>query len=389
MKYIRKLDNGKMRQNNVRLIFETLHRERSITRAGLAEKTRISAMNVGRIVDSLIERGLVTEHIRAESGAPGRPGINLMLCCENLLHFGVTLDPEGMSAGLVDPYGKIHGDFRREFDVRGIPPEEALREVSESVQQYLTTRDVPVQTMGIAIPGLVDHKSGIVRISSQLGWRNVPAAELLGAYAGLPLALIENDAKARAWAENCCGISQAYLNSILVKISDGIGVGIMIQGDIYRGKNNMAGEIGHAIINTNTRLCECGQTGCLQATLTETAIVREARTVRPDISDISGVIEAYQRGEGWAHRLMEIVCKDILITINLLANSFASEALILCGSLVDNYPLIRTLINQAYESQQSSFLNIDFDLCYSEFGDEGDVIAAAMVSLSHMLKNLA
>lgn len=173
-----------------------------------------------------------------------------------------------------------------------------------------------------------------------------------------------------------------------MNIGSGVGAGIVINGNIYRGKDNMAGEIGYISLNTNTKVCECGQTGCLQATITESAILQEARTVRPGI-DLDGFAAVYAADETWARKLMELACGTIITTINLLANTYASEAIILCGSLIDNYPVFRQLIDEAYASRQTSFLDTNFDLCYSGFSSDGNVIGAATMALGSLIKQLA
>jgi predicted NBD/HSP70 family sugar kinase len=388
MRNILKLDKNKMRQNNVRLIFETIYRNHGITRAQLAAKTKISAMNVGRIVDFLIERGLVAEHGDTDTGTLGRPGKRLELCREKVISLGVSIDVGGVSIGLVDPYGKIISSEHRFFDVKALCPEDALQETAKMIVEFMSAQGFSADRIGVVVPGIMNPDKGYAQFSSQLGWHNLPVASLLQEYTGVQKVLLDNDVKARALAESWCGVAQKYSNSVLMTIGSGIGAGIIINGSIYRGKDNMAGEIGHIAINTNTKLCECGQIGCLQATITESAILQEARTVCPNI-DLDGFAAVYAAGEPWARKLMELACGTIITTINLLANTYASEAIILCGSLIDNYTVFRQLIDEAYACRQTSFLNTNFDLCYSGFGSDGNVIGAAIMALSSLIKQLA
>lgn len=387
MSQIYKLDKQKMRQNNVRLIFEAIYREHDITRAQLAAKTKMSAMNVGRIVDTLIDQGLVTERGDTDSGAPGRPGKRLVLCGENILSLGVSLDVWGVSIGIVDPYGKITSSKYYPFDVKALEPEAALEKTGGIINEFMAAENFMTDRVGLVLPGLVDSKKGYARLSSQLGWRDLHISDILQPYLNISRLLLDNDVKARALAESLCGAAKKYTNSVLLAIGSGIGAGVIINGSIYRGKDNMAGEIGHVSINTNTKLCECGQVGCLQATITEPAILNEAKTIIPDI-DMNRLAEVYAKGDTWARTLIDMACGTIVTTINLLANTYASEAIILCGSLIDNYPLFRELINEAYASRQRGFLNTNFDLCYSTLRANGNMIGAASVSLYDFIKRL-
>lgn len=386
--YSKKLDKNRMRQLNTRLIFEMIYRhKRGITRAQLAQKTKMSAMNVGRIVDSLMEQELVTEHSRVESGAPGRPATKLLVRRDAFVNLGIAIDLDEVSLGLVNPYGKVLHQEQFSLLMKEKNPKETLNEVGSAVKAFLAKAGSSISVAGATLPGVVNHKEGIVKLSSQLGWRDVPVGKLLEESIGFHV-LVENDVKARAKAESWCGAGQPYDNSVLMMIGSGIGAGLVIGGDIYRGKDNMAGEIGHIAINGHSRLCECGQMGCLQTTITETAILREARIIRPDI-DMNGIAQAYQAGEGWACKLIDMVIRDVLAMINLLANSFASEAIILCGSFIDRHPIFRQMIQEAYERQQTGFLNTNFDLCYSTFGTDGNVIGASTVAFAHMMKQLS
>lgn len=387
MEHIRKLDKNRMRQNNVRLIFETIYRVRGVTRGQLASRTKMSAMNVGRIVDDLMEHGFVEERDGSEPGAPGRPAKRLYLCRNNILNLGVSLDVWGVFVGLVDPYGRIVAETHHPFEGPLPPPEETLRLVADVIGRFCAEQNVPPGLCGVVMPGLLDPEKGHLRLSSQLGWRDLPVVDMLREYTGLPGILLENDVKGRAQAEARCGAAKGYNTSVTMTIGSGIGAGIVIDGKIYRGKDNMAGEIGHIAISTHYKLCECGQVGCLQATVTEAALLQEARTIAPGI-DMEGIASAYADGVLWARRLLDLACGSILTTINLLANTFASEAIVLCGSFIDKYPVFRALIREAYERQQPGFLNTNFDLVFSEFGPDGNTIGAATVAFNHRVRKL-
>ncbi|MEA4849452.1 MAG: ROK family transcriptional regulator, partial [Clostridiaceae bacterium] len=176
MRNILKLDKNKMRQNNVRLIFETIYRNHGITRAQLAAKTKISAMNVGRIVDFLIERGLVAEHGDTDTGTLGRPGKRLELCREKVISLGVSIDVGGVSIGLVDPYGKIISSEHRFFDVKALCPEDALQETAKMIVEFMSAQGFSADRIGVVVPGIMNPDKGYAQFSSQLGWHNLPVA---------------------------------------------------------------------------------------------------------------------------------------------------------------------------------------------------------------------
>jgi glucokinase len=128
--------------------------------------------------------------------------------------------------------------------------------------------------LGIASPGAVDVARGIVPNAPQLpGWQDVPLARLLGERFGLPT-LLENDASAAALGEHRFGAGRGSRYMLYITVSTGVGGGIIIDGELYRGKSGAAGELGHVIIDMNGPACGCGAHGCLESLASGTAIAK-------------------------------------------------------------------------------------------------------------------
>ncbi len=389
MKTSWKLDQEQMRQNNVRLIFEHIYQEGGITKTQLAGKTGLSVMAVGRIADFLLEQGLVEEHENA-SLAQGRPAKLLSVNRTAMLNVGVSLDAGGVYIGLIDAYGAIVRRWEHRFAPGPLEPEETLARLAEWVLRFLREDCVqagmkgPVQAIGLAMPGFIDDERGLLKTSTQMHWANLPLAEMLQRHAGMPGVVLENDLKARAQAENRFGAGREYKNHVLLAVGSGVGAGIIIDNHIYRGKDNMAGEIGHIVLNANNRMCECGRFGCLQATITEAALLQDAQNIQPGIN-IGGLFEAGRQGLPWARKLLDHFADYIMMTINLLANAYAPEAIILCGSLIDGNTQIQEAVSRSYSLQYPVLLSNNFDLKFSAFGPDGNIIGASTVAFLHTL----
>jgi glucokinase len=129
--------------------------------------------------------------------------------------------------------------------------------------------------LGIASPGAVDAINGVVPGAPQLpGWRDVPIVEMMAERLGMPVWL-ENDANAAALGENRYGAGKGTKNMLYMTVSTGVGGGIIIDGDLYRGTRGAAGELGHVIIDYDGPPCGCGGNGCLESLISGTAIARE------------------------------------------------------------------------------------------------------------------
>lgn len=385
MKQIQKVNKEDMRQNNALLVFETIYRNEGITRTQLAAQTKMSAMTVGRIVDFLLSHELLAERMSKKSSDIGRPASRLYLN-HGIVSIGVSLDPSGIYIGLVDPYGNLLKFREYKIEPERLQPEELLEIVAEQIQEFITENALDgTQSVGIVVPALIDSKNQTVKISSQFKWIDVPVMEILGKYPHLPQILLDNDTKARAQAESRFRSVKKCDNLVLFNIGSGIGSGVIINNEIYRGKENFAGEIGHTMLSMNNRICECGRKGCIEATISLYSVLREARAIDPDI-DLAGLERAYQENVAWARTLLNMTAENILMVINLLANAYAPDVIVLCGSLVDQCETLRKIIIEAHAERYLEVFNNNFELEFSQFGSNGNLIGAAALAFNHNIE---
>ena len=387
MKQIEKVNRADMRQNNTRLIFETICRNDGITRTQLVAKTGMSEMTVGRLVDLLLKNNLLTEKLNENNKDVGRPALRLYLN-KDFVNVGVSLDTGEVFIGLVDPYGKILKSRKHSFQTESMEPEETLGTVAELIEKFIAEHDLKdIQNIGMVIPGLIDQESGCVRYSTQFKWSNVPVVEILKKNPNIPNVIIENDIKARAQGETRLGVGKDSKCTILLNIGSGVGAGIVIGGEIYRGKENYAGEIGHTMLSMNNRICACGRKGCIETTISKGAFMHEAQTIHPDI-DIAGIEAAYHEKKLWASTLLGITADNILMVINLLANTFAPDVIVLCGSLMDQCATLREIVFDLHRKCYSEIFNNYFSLEYSKFGPDGNLIGAMAIAFNHNLTQI-
>lgn len=385
MRISQKVDKETMHQSNLKLIFYQIYENKQVTRPQLARLTGISIMAVGRLAEELVKWGLVTEEESVEGAAVGRPARLLRVASEKLAVGGIYLDRNGIRAGVVDPYGKILGMTGQPFPAHAQSPEDTLADAVALLQQVCADRSLPMpEAVGLVCPGLISWETGVVRFSSQLKWKDVGALELLQKLLPGTKIAVDNDIKALALAESRFGAACGYNSCVLLNLGSGIGAAAVIDGVIYRGKDNDAGEIGHISINAGGRMCECGRIGCLQTNIADWAILQEARTVRPGIS-LPEVFAAYRSGESWAQVLLGRASGYISMAISLLANVYAPEAIVLCGSLIDDFPEFRALSMQDFRHQRSDMLAANFDLAISRFGADGPVIGATSIAFSRLV----
>lgn len=386
-----KVDKDLMRKSNLRLVLSSIYTAREISRAQVAEQTKMSIVTVGRMTDELMSLGLVRESEKdsGEQNAVGRPPRVLSLAADDLLCCGVFLEKESLQIGLVDPYGRLCASEQFPLEEKEFAPAPVLDRMASLLTDFLARhrqhRVLPV--IGVVVPGIVDIDRGELEFSSNFQWRHIRLVSELSARLPQYAFVIENDIKALALAENRFGACANSRNMVVLNLGNGIGAAVILNGSIYRGKNNMAGEIGHIIINPAGRMCECGQIGCLQTNIAQWAILQEARSVVPGIT-LPALFDDYDRGAPYAVRIVERLLEYISIAINLLANTYSPETILLCGSMLHLVPRLRELVRQSYSRQINEFIRNSFTLSFESFATGGHLIGGGTTAYTRYLDTL-
>lgn len=182
---------------------------------------------------------------------------------------------------VADAGGKVYGEDRRPART-GEGLEALMRRMEESLavaRGAAGLKEADLAAVGIASPGAVDVARGVVPDAPQLpGWKDVPLRDLMEKQLGLPVAL-ENDATAAALGEHTFGAGRGSQYMLFLTVSTGIGGGIIIDGQLYRGKSGAAGELGHVTIDPDGPPCGCGARGHLEAFASGSAIARHGQAL--------------------------------------------------------------------------------------------------------------
>lgn len=387
-----RLDRDLMRRSNIKLVLTSLLAAKEASKASLAEKTGISVMSVGRISMELTRMGLLKEMKLKPQGAraSGRPPKGLTLNAEKLLCCGVHLDKQVLHMGIVDPYGSVLDKKRISYTAaQDFVPEDVLPWMAKHLRDFLGKWRGKglLSNVGIAVSGIVDAQQGELEFSANMRWRNCRIAEYLKSVIPNHDFFLENDTKALAWAEYQYGASAGTQNIVVLSMDDGIGSATVLDGKLYRGGRNIAGEIGHITLNPNGKVCECGQTGCLQTYLAKNVILNEARMKYPDI-DLKGVFEHSQTNEPFAVALVKQVVDYTAIAINLLANMYAPDVIVISGSTIWESPILRELIEMNYKSHLNEYMRNEFELKFDSFGSSSYVVGGAAVAFGQVVETL-
>ena len=301
------------------------------------------------------------------------------------LYSAIDLGGTNVRAIVADLDGKVLGE-----DIRPSRASEGLDATIDTMVAALEAASAgaaislaDLKGLGIASPGAVDSANGIVPEAPQLvGWKDVPLVRLMNDRLGLP-AWLENDANAAALGENRYGAGQGTKNMLYLTVSTGVGGGIIINGDLYRGTRGAAGEMGHVIIDINGPPCGCGGRGCLESLASGTAIARRGRELvergeAPRLAEISRnegrvsaemIAQAATDGDEVSRRLFEDVGTYLGVGLAGFVNIFNPEAILIGGGVARSAELFMPQARRVMEERAMRAPLEDVRLGLAELGD--------------------
>ncbi len=308
------------------------------------------------------------------------------------LTIGIDIGGTKVAGGVVDAAGRVLHQTRRETPGRSKSPSEVEATIADVVEE-LTGR-YEVAAVGIGAAGFVDASGSSVLFAPHLSWRHEPLREALSSRLRLPV-VVENDANAAAWAEWRFGAGQGEEHLICITLGTGIGGGMIIDGQVHRGRYGVAGEFGHMQVVPGGHRCECGNRGCWEQYASGNALVREARELAAaespvaqtlldragrDVAAISGplVTEAAMAGDPTAIELFAEIGQWLGTGLAGLACALDPGCFVIGGGVSDAGDL---LLNPARETYRRTLSGRGFRpearIVRARLGNEAGLIGAA------------
>ena len=327
-------------------------RERSpISRAEIAQETALQRSTVSLIVDELKAGGLIEEVCGESTG--GRPPILLSLRTADAVAIGVDLGTIRTIIATSDLAGRVleQEEFSTDADA-----EKTISLIIECALKLIKKNRGTIEGIGVSLPGLVDPETGSALFIPHFKWRDLEISKEIRAATGLAVSA-DNDANAAALAELWFGRPEIreVRDFIMVLIEDGVGTGIVFDGQVYRGEGGAAGEFGHMTIGEGAPIaCAAGSRGCWEAFSSErAALARYAKLSRTANGkgniNFGQLIDRAMMGEGVARSALKETAHYLGIGIANLIQGLSPEAVIVGGPVVRAWSLIAEDIRAAVE----------------------------------------
>ena len=292
---------------------------------------------------------------------------------------GLDIGGTKVAAGVVDSDGGVHGFVTAPTDPEGRHGVESLLELG---RRAIAESGLEIDGVGIGCGGPLDGTNGVLLAPLHLpGWHGIPVGELASEAFGRP-AVLDNDGVAGAAGEHRYGAGRGTRDMVYLTISTGVGGGVVIDGELHRGRSGNGGELGHVTVDWHGRRCRgCGRRGCLEAYCSGTSIAERANEVGMHGATASDVAEAARAGNPAAGALWDETCEALACGIVSIANLFEPEVVVLGGGVMRTG---EQLLGPVRELVAEQVIGEPVRVVAAENGDAVGVVGAAAVAFERL-----
>lgn len=375
-----------LRKVNESAILELIREKGPISRSDLARLLRLSPPTITRIVNPLIEAGLVIEGSTGDSKGGRRP-IMLTFNSQASLIVGVYV-----GQNIVGALADLNGEIFERRTLPSLPGEAGVQRLIDFIKELCQAAapfGAPLRGVGVGIPSITVLEDGLITWAPSFGWRNLPLKQRLQEALDLPV-FIENSVNLIALGESWRGAGQGLRNLLCLQLGDGIGAGLILNGQLYRGSHYAAGEVGYIIPNERY----LGQTydnyGCLEGLAGSSGIVQRAwqrlQTGQPSILaqtelnslTVEQVLAAASAGDTLAQAVAQETVDYLSIAVANMACIIDPDRIIIGGDLAE----FGELFIEPIRARLTGLIPVTPDIRLSDLGLDAAVLGAVATALS-------
>jgi len=362
-----KATRGTSREINRQILLTLIRTHQPVSRADLSRLMETNRANITLLVNELLGEKLVREGAQGTLRVRGRKPTFLYINSEKGFAIGLDVRATRTFLMITDSIGKQIGEivsFPTKFD-----PHEFVSSLGVQIRKTLdevglsSSSPSSCDGIGIVFPGMVDRESGIVINAPKLGWKQVRLIEMLEKeFEGTPIHL-ENSGRA-------CALSQIWSarrdvhghnDSVFVSVSDGVGVGVVVNGELMRGKHNTAGEFGHVPLSIDGPECSCGAHGCWEAYISNLATLsryfgrnmsrREPAPIETIEFTIEDLINRARGGDSKALTALNSTARYLGLGLASIINALDPSFVDIGGEITEAWDLIEPQVREAVKER--------------------------------------
>ena len=359
-----------MYKTNLLAILNCIRQFGPIKRQDIQKRTGQSWGTISSISAHLLSKGVLTEEKDSYKGTGRTPYLLDINSTDNLV-IGLDINIDGLDVVVIDLKHRVL--FEKSQAITTTDRNSIMNQVRALIANILSTDSFTSNRfigIGIAMQGSIDAKGGISRYAPFFrDWANVPLKEILEQEFGIPVSIL-HDPSCVALAEHWVGHAQSVDNFLLVRVSNGIGVGVFIDGKTYSGHEGVAGEIGHMTVQVGGVPCYCGGEGCLESYSSAQGIIKSA--MRCGIVDgetkMEDLVAKARSGEEPYLTLFDDAGKYLGVALSNVVNLLNPEMIVLCGSMMDYYDLLKQKMDDVLSYNKWDYATVKIEISQLEHG---------------------
>ncbi|MDD2859857.1 MAG: ROK family transcriptional regulator [Acidiphilium sp.] len=378
-----RVNSALIRRINTGRLFHIIRQTPGISQQLLSRASGIDPATISIIITNLEAASIVRRETDAPTGRAGRPTIALSIDARAGYLAGIGIEPDTIRIVLATIDGAQCADVSVPGSDDPVRAGHAVREgIAAALRSVKAKRDA-LLGVGVALPGLVSLEGSVV-FAPNLGWRDLDFAADLARLLACPIRL-ENDVKAAAIAEHLFGASRDITDFVYIMGRSGIGGGLYMMGELYRGPHGLAGEIGHMKLVPEGRSCSCGARGCFEAYVSERAIRAELAARGHKVGGVAEILRDYEAGHEIVRAVLDEAGTYLGLALANLINIVSPRRIVLGGSLARLAPALLDAAHRALERNALAAIRRDVELVVSAMGDDAAPMGGIALALQQFL----
>ena len=375
----------RVRAQNLTVVLDALRKLQPISRSDLAAATNLTPATMTNLVAELINRGFICEERSLEKQIGRRPTL-LSLDPNRATILGIEISRSQVLGIVTDVSGSIRQSVQRAAPARA--GQVATLSIVQEVIELLWDENLPPVGIGVGVPGPVDSSRGwVLEPPNFPGWHKVPLSQVLSDRWKVPV-LIDDDAKTAALGEHWFGNGQSVNTMLYISIGEGVGAGLIVRDELYRGTHELAGEMGHTTLDLDGPVCECGNRGCLETFVSTGAIRNRAHSLSVNGGDVLQTIESLARKKNrQAIEVKDVTYRYLAAGVINAVNFYDPDLIIVGGPLVDAWNDLCEQLGQRVRGRSFGLASESIEIQSSELGRYASVVGAAVLVIQHFFQN--
>lgn len=376
------IDHELMKQSNRSRILNVVYQKKTATRQEVSRILKISLPTVVSNVADMVEEGIL-EVAGMATSTGGRKPMIIRFVPDSRYSIGVELKTFKGRIILTNLRSKVIDEIDLKWDQ--FIMDDVMSEIALLIHQMIKRNNIDEDKLlgiGFAIPGIVDEETLYLENAPNLGTKKID----FNRYQHLFQAQIymENEANTAAYAEAMLADEQHHSNLIYLSIKEGIGTGIIIQNQLYKGSNKKAGEFGHMHISMEKRKCSCGRYGCWETFASERALKKSYKEMTGESVEVLDIMAKVEQGDLIAQKVLEQYVTYLVIGIENIILGLSPQYIVLGGNISHYKDIIIPLIESEIGKETTIYKISETQVICSTLGGRASILGASLLPIHNL-----